>query len=119
MKLTVELKGEAKDARPKEAGIYSLGLNTVDGKLHWLKDSGKRAIWYNKHTGSWNIGSQDEIGKKNASVGIYTAANVAASPQEATTWHYTSDGKWITSEDILVDTFEPGTCLDTYIDSLS
>ena len=119
MKLTVELKGEAKDAQSKKAGIYSLGPNTVDGKLHWLQDSGTSAIWYNKHTGYWNIGSQDVIGKEKASVGIYTAANVAASPQEATTWHYTSGGKWITSEDILVDTFEPGTCLDTYIDSLS
>ena len=108
MKLTVELKGEAKDARPKEAGIYSLGLNTVDGKLHWLKDSGKRAIWYNKHTGSWNIGSQDGIGKRLAPVSIYTFEDVAA-PQEATTWHYTSGGKWIMSEDILVDTSEPGT----------
>ena len=108
MKLTVELKGEAKDAQSKKAGIYTLGPNTVDGKVHWLKDSGKRAIWYNKHTGYWNIGSQDEMGKKNAKAGIYTAEDVAA-PQEATTWQYTSGGKWIMSEDILVDTFEPGT----------
>ena len=109
MKLTVELKGDAKDAQSKKAGIYSLGPNTVDGKLHWLQDSGTSAIYYNKHTGYWNIGSQDGIGKSLAPVSIYTAANVAASPQEATTWQYVSGGKWKTSEDILVDTFKPGT----------
>ena len=118
LKLIVKLKGEAKNKHSKKAGIYFLGPNTVDGKLHWLQDSGTSAIYYNKHTGYWNIGSQDGIGKSLNSpntVGIYTAEDVA-DPREATTWHYASGGKWIMSEDILVDTFKPGTW---YIDNLS
>ena len=38
--------------------------------------------------------------------GIKTSQDVAG-PQEATTWRYAGDTEWITSDDILVFTFEP------------
>ena len=106
--MTVELKGKAKDAQGSRAGLYILGPNEVNGKSHWLQDSGINAIWYDKANGDWNIGSQEGIGgSKN--IGLYTTEDVAG-PQEAQVWKYAKDGKWITSEeDILVDTFEPDT----------
>ena len=105
MKLTVELKGEAKDAQSSRAGIYVLGPNTVNGKSHWLQVSGPNACWYEKELGNWAIGLQDNIGSKKAY--IYTPEDVN-SPQEAKEWNYRGDGKWLKSDDILVDTFEQG-----------
>ena len=103
--MTVELKGEAKDAQGTRAGFYILGPNSVNGRSHWLQDSGTNAIWYYKQNGNWKIGDQDDIGSSKA--GIYTSEDVAG-PQEATTWEYLSDGKWIISDDISIDNFGPG-----------
>ena len=106
LKLTVELKEEAKEKQSIRAGIYSLGPSTVNGKSHWLQDSGTGAIWYDKPQGNWNIGNQGSIGSDQAS--IFTDEDVAG-PQEAKEWKYLNSGKWLKSDDILVDTFEPGT----------
>ena len=103
--MTVELKGEAKDAQGTRAGFYILGPNSVNGRSHWLQDSGTNAIWYHKKNGKWKIGKQDDIGSSTA--GILTSEDVAG-PQEATTWKYHSGDEFIVSDDILVDTFKPG-----------
>ena len=103
--MIVELKGRPKRAQGTRAGFYILGPNEVNGKSHWLQDSGTNAIWYYKKNGHWNIGAQDNIGSDNRV--IHTSEDVAG-PQEATIWKYTSGGNWITSDDILVFTFEPG-----------
>ena len=102
----MELKGEAKALHSSKAGLYILGSNEVDGKSHWLQDSGTNAIWYDKKNGNWDIGDQENIGSNIA--GIHTSQDVAG-PQEATTWKYHSGGdKWIISDDISIDTFGPG-----------
>ena len=108
LKLTVELKGKAKDAQSTKPGLYILGPNEVNGRSHWVQDSGTMAIWYDKSDGDWNIGHQDNIGKTSAAIGIYTTEDVAG-PQGATTWKYSSGDEWITSDtDVLVNTFKPG-----------
>ena len=53
LKLTVELMGEARDAQSSRAEIYIRGHYTVNGKSHWLQDSGTNAIWYYKD--HWNL----------------------------------------------------------------
>ena len=108
--MIVELKGRPKSAQGTRAGFYILGPNEVNGKSHWLQDSGTNAIWYDKANGNWNIGDQDNIGSTVSS--IYTSEDVAG-PQEAKTWQYISDGKWIISDDILVFTFKPGMYINT------
>ena len=106
-KLIVTLKGEAKVAQSSMAGIYILGHDLVNGKSHWLQDPGSNSIWYNDKKGTWNIATQNYLGSERAY--IYSYNNDAAGPQVVTTWRY-YDNKWITSDDILVDTFvEPGT----------
>ena len=105
LKLTVELKGKPKDLQGTRAGLYILGPNEVNGKSHWLQDSGANALWYDKANGDWNIGDQENIGSTKSS--IHTSEDVAG-PQEATTWKYFSGSKFIVSDDILVDTFKPG-----------
>ena len=105
-KLIVTLKGEAKVAQSSMAGIYVLGPDLVNRRLHWLQDPGSNSIWYDDKKGTWNIATQNDLGSDYAY--IYSDNDVAG-PQVATTWHY-YDNKWITSDDILVDTFvEPGT----------
>ena len=107
--MTVELKGEAKDAQSTRAGLYILGSTTVNGKSHWLQDSGTNAIWYDKPKGYWKIGTQDNIGNSSAVIAIHNTEDVAG-PQEAKVWKYANGGKWVTSEeDILVDIFESST----------
>ena len=106
MKLIVTAKGEAKDTQSSRAGIYVLGPNPVNGKPHWLQNSSSHAIWYDNENGDWNIGPPKNLGSDEAE--IYSPDDVAG-PQVATTWKYYNK-KWITSDDILVDTFvEPGT----------
>ena len=106
LKLIVTLKGEAKEAQSTRAGIYVLGPKPVNGKSHWLKDSGTDAIWFDNKNGFWNIGNEDSLG--TAQAGIVSYENVT-SPLKATTWYYSNNG-WTKSDDILVDTFvEPGT----------
>ena len=107
--LTVKIKGEAK-VYTKELkissgvpGIYVLGLNSINGKLHWLQESGSNAIWYGKY--GWNIGSQDEIGSDFGSIATLYPWD-KASPQLATTWFYHDGSKISQLEDVLV---EPGT----------
>ena len=85
LKLIVTLKGEAKDAHSIRAGIYNLGPNLVNGKLHWLQDSGSNAIWHDKKNGHWNIGQQSGLGGNRAWI---TTQQDAAGPLEATTWQY-------------------------------
>ena len=106
--MIVTLKGEAKDAQSGREGIYILGPNLVNGKSHWLQNSGTNAIWYTKETRGWHITDQVHLGNERA--GIFSSEDVAG-PQEATTWkYYKSIGdKLIISDDILVDTYaEPG-----------
>ena len=108
LKLVVTAKGEAKNTQFSRAGIYLLGPNPVNGKPHWLQNSSSsNAIWYDDKNGDWNIGPIKNLGTDKAK--IYSPDDVAG-PQVATTWKYRNK-KWITSDDILVDTFvEPGTC---------
>ena len=103
--MTVELKGKPKDFQGTRAGLYILGPNEVNGKSHWLQDSGANALWYDKANGDWHIGDQENIGSTKSS--IYTSEDVAG-PQEATTWQHYSGGKWNISDDILVDTVKTG-----------
>ena len=102
--MTVKINGDAK-GQSTRAGLYILGPNEVNGKSHWLQDSGINAIWYDKPNGNWKIGIQKNIGSEVS--GLKTSKDVAG-PQEATIWKYTSGGNWITSDDILVFTFEQG-----------
>ena len=107
LKLIVTLKGEAKKVQSSRAGIYVLGPKPVNGKSHWLQDSGTNCIWFYGKNDGWNIGSQDYLGSARAS--IISFENVA-SPLKASTWYYHSNNGWTESDDISVDTFfEPGT----------
>ena len=104
-KLIVTLNGGAKVAQSSMAGIYVLGPDLVNGKSHWLQDPGSNSIWYNDKKGTWNIATQNYLGSEKAY--IYSDNDVAG-PQVAKTWRYLNN-KWITSDNILVDTFvEPG-----------
>ena len=102
--LTVTIKGEAKELKVSSGvpGIYVLGPNSINGKSHWLQESGSNAIWYGKY--GWSIGSQ------NAMVSSRLASMISfeyvASPQLATTWEYFDGSKFSQLEHVLV---EPGT----------
>ena len=98
LNLVVKLKGGAKDAQSSRAGTYILGPKTVNEKSYWLQDPGTNAIWYYK--GDWNIANHRYLGSHQAS--IYSSEDVAG-PQEATTWQYYNQRKWIISKDIFVE----------------
>ena len=55
----------------------------------------------------WKIGYKDDLGSSLA--GIQSTDDLGG-PQDVKTWKYYTGVKWITSDDILVDTLvEPGT----------
>ena len=105
-KLTVEIKGKAKNVLPSGAGIYTLGPNAVYGRSIWLQDSGPNAIWYDKKIGVWNIGHRYDVGSKKSNIRSH---GDVAGPQEAKRWVYYNKPKWIKSDDILVNSFKLGT----------
>ena len=102
--LTVTIKGKAKDTQVSNGvpGIYVLGPNSINGKSHWLQESGSNAIWYGIL--GWGIGSKDAmVSSRLASI---ISSKYVASPQLATTWQYFDGSKFTQLEDVLV---EPGT----------
>ena len=100
--LTVSIKGEAKDAHGITGlpGIYVLGPNSINGKSHWLQESGSYAIWYSKGIG-WGIGSQDELA--NGYVPSLLSFDDVTSPHEASTWKHYNGKLFIPFDDILVE----------------
>ena len=102
--LTVTIKGKTKDAQVSNGvpGIYVLGPNSINGKSHWLQESGSNAIWHGII--GWGIGSKDAmVSSRWASI---ISFEYVASPQLATTWKYFDGSKFTQLEDVLV---EPGT----------
>ena len=77
----VTIKGEAKDAQVNNGvpGIYVLGPNSINGKSHWLQESGSNAIFYNTKFG-WGIDSLED-GLANI-----LSFDKVASPLEAGNW---------------------------------
>ena len=93
-KLVIKLSGDAKDAQSSKEGIYTLSLDTVNGKSYWIQEEGTSAIWFDKKYGNWKIGSKDNLG--TSASGLYSNGNVNK-PQDATIWNYyiTDNKTWI------------------------
>ena len=92
------MSGDAKEAQSSKEGIYTLSLDTVNGKSYWMQEEGTSAIWFDKKYGNWKIGSKDNLG--TSASGLYSNANVDQ-PQEAKTWNYWVSGSetWIESNE--------------------
>ena len=43
-------------------GIYNLSAKHVNGKAHWLQESGPNAIWSDKYFQNWKIGHVSNFG---------------------------------------------------------
>ena len=43
-------------------GTYILSDGLIDGYSHWLKTDGSRAIWFNKVSSAWLVGSKKNLG---------------------------------------------------------
>ena len=93
-KLVIKLTGSAKDAQSSKEGIYTLSLDTVNGKSYWIQEEGTSAIWVSKKFGIWYIGSKDNLGTRASS--LHSNFNVNK-PQDATIWNYyiTDNNTWI------------------------
>ena len=88
------MTGGAKDAQSSKEGIYTLSLDTVNGKSYWIQEEGTSAIWFDKKYGNWKIGSKDNLG--TSASGFYSSSNVNQ-PQDTTIWNYyiTDNKTWI------------------------
>ena len=111
--MIVTITGEANNAKFRGIpGIYLLAPNSINGRSHWLQESGSNAIWnfiYYKGEGvtysAWGIGSQDDIGKTNTDL---TSVDDAAGPQKPSYWRNWNGKDFIKIYDILV---QSGTCI--------
>ena len=90
------MSGDAKEAQSSKEGIYTLSLDTVNGKSYWMQEEGTSAIWFDKKYGNWKIGSKDNLG--TSASGLYSSRkrNVKK-PQDETIWNYynTDNKTWI------------------------
>ena len=93
-KLVIKLSGDAKEAQSSKEGIYTLSLDTVNGKSYWMQEEGTSAIWFDKKYGNWKIGSKDNLG--TSASGLYSNFNLNK-PQDVIFWSYyiTDNNTWI------------------------
>ena len=116
--MIVTIKGEANNAKFRGIpGIYVLGPNFINGRSHWLQESGSNAIWNIKgkffykgkerYWTAWGIGSQDDIGSTDTDL---TSVNDRAGPQKPSYWRSwnSEESDFIKHYDILV---QSGTCI--------
>ena len=68
LKLIITLKGEANKAQSSRPGIYILGPKPVNGKSHWLQESGTNSIWFDNKHGNWKIGKLENLGTDKAGI---------------------------------------------------
>ena len=50
-------------------GTYILANGLVNGYPHWLMLGGSQAIWFNKVTSSWFVGSKKNLGTNTGGIG--------------------------------------------------
>ena len=88
------MSGDAKEAQSSKEGIYTLSLDTVNGKSYWMQEEGTSAIWFDKKYGNWKIGSKDNLG--TSASGLYSNFNLNK-PQDVIFWSYyiTDNNTWI------------------------
>ena len=101
-KLTVKTKGEFGVMWADCEGIYNLSPKLVNGKAHWLQESGPNAIWSDNYFKNWKIGHVSNLGGSKCK--ILTNRNTGRDlPTKAFPWkYYTKNGGWTESEDIIV-----------------
>ena len=64
-KLELTLAGKAKAKQSEREGTYFLSDGLENGYPHWLKLDESQAIWFNKETSSWLVGSKEDLGTDN------------------------------------------------------
>ena len=66
------MAGKAKEKQGKWVeGTYILGDSLVNGYPHWLLKTGdgSQAIWFNKVTSSWFVGTKEVLGTNTGGIG--------------------------------------------------
>ena len=104
-KLELTLAGKAKEKQWTSPGTYILNDSLVNGYPHWLKTDGNRAIWFNKVTSSWLVGSKSNLGTKRG--GISGPDGKDSYPNEIKQgWRYSDNGfKDSGPNDVIFGTF--------------
>ena len=59
------MAGKAKAKQSEREGTYFLSDGLENGYPHWLKLDESQAIWFNKETSSWLVGSKEDLGTDN------------------------------------------------------
>ena len=96
--LIVTLDGDAKLAQSHTEGIYTVASMPKNGKQYWIQDQGSNAIWYEKEKKDWLIGRKEDLGTDICS--LYSR-NDTTGPEEATTWKYLENGRWMSTSNIV------------------
>ena len=67
--LELTLAGKAKEEQSwVTSGTFNLADGLVNGYPHWLKTDGSQAIWFDKVTSSWFVGSKSNLGTKTGGI---------------------------------------------------
>ena len=101
--LQLGLSGKSEDSQESKPGIYLLESRLVNGYPVWIQKEGSNAIWFNKHSSGWIVGSESKVG--NDFGGIKGPSGIDDYPSQIQDgFEYYHDGGWhsaATSTDIV------------------
>ena len=88
------MAGKAKEKQWTSPGTYILNDSLVNGYPHWLKTDGSQAaIWFDKVSSSWLVGSKNDLGTKYG--GISGPDGNDSYPDEIKQgWRYAENDAW-------------------------
>ena len=93
-KLELTLAGKAKENHRERPGTYILSDSLVNGYPQWLKIDGSQAIWFDKVSSSWLVGSKNDLGTKYG--GISGPDGNDSYPNEIKQgWRYAENGVFV------------------------
>ena len=88
------MAGKAKKGQWTRPGTYILSDSLVNGFSHWLKTDGSQAIWFDKVSSSWLVGSKNDLGTKYG--GISGPDGNDSYPNEIKQrWRYVENGVFV------------------------
>ena len=91
--LQLALSGNSKESQSSKLGIYLLESRLINGYPLWIQKAGSNAIWFNKPSSGWIVGSESEVG--NDFGGIKGPSGIDDYPtqiQDGFTYYH--DGEW-------------------------
>merc|ERR1719400_979 len=86
VKTEFSVKNNAYGQRSDYFGYYTMQAGFVNGKPHFLKEDGKKAIWSSPKGSQWLVGKKSDLGKHSGVFYVKSKADCPYTPSYS--WKY-------------------------------